>query len=74
MRRLFLPLALFVVSGCGPEDRLDETGVGSPLPDRFPVEGEGSSLPEGMPLPPEGTTLPPEGPQLPPEDTMIRQP
>jgi hypothetical protein len=74
MKRFVVPLALIVAAGCGPEDRMDEQGVGSPLPERFPVEGEGSSLPEGKPLPPQGRPTGPESETLAPEDTMLRQP
>jgi hypothetical protein len=67
MRRAMLLLTMMLMAGCGPQDQMDETGVGPPLPEHLPVEGEGSSLPEGKPLPPEGKPLPPE-------DTMISQP
>jgi hypothetical protein len=53
-------LLLAVLVACGPQDAPDETGIGQPLPDTFPVTGVGSDLPDGMPLPPEGSSTPPE--------------
>jgi hypothetical protein len=57
MRRAMLLLTTMLMAGCGPQDQVDGTAAGSPLPEHSPVEGEGSPLPEGKPLPPEDTMI-----------------
>jgi hypothetical protein len=59
---------LVVMAACGPQGTPDETGVGGPLPDTFPMTGVESDLPEGMPLPPETEPTPPQA------DTTRTQP
>jgi hypothetical protein len=45
-----LLLSAALLSACTSEP--EDTTVGEPLPDTFPVTGTSSDLPEGMPLPP----------------------
>jgi len=66
-RSLGPSLLVAVLASCGPPDAPDQSGVGRPLPDTFPVTGVESDLPDGMPLPPEGTSTQPEVEPTPPQ-------